>query len=117
MGSSLRAAFLLSQHPAINHAFLLREIRQMRALGFEIHTISIRAAIVRPKTSLPKSATNSYKPFTSSPSVWQLMKVCSYREWSKIELAYLGLDPTAFRPRPFRPVPAPKAESVILSIV
>lgn len=40
----VRAAFLLSQHPAINHALLLREIRQLRALGMDIETISISGA-------------------------------------------------------------------------
>ncbi len=44
MNPQIRAAFLLSQHPAINHALLLREIRQLRSLGMEIHTISIRPA-------------------------------------------------------------------------
>ncbi|HWC01078.1 MAG TPA: glycosyltransferase family 4 protein [Bryobacteraceae bacterium] len=225
MSSSLRAAFLLSQHPAINHAFLLREIRQMRALGFEIHTASIRAADRPAKDLTPEERDEQLQTFYVKPlglagilpyhlstiasrplayftglfyaislSRWnikkafsllmyfaeaivvgrwmqkknlvhlhaqysstvgllarrvfpielsisfhgpdefndpagfwlkekiaassfvraiscyargQLMKVCSYREWSKIELAYLGIDPTAFRPRPFRPAPAP----------
>lgn len=40
----MRAAFLLSHHPAINHALLLREIRELRALGIEIHTVSLRPA-------------------------------------------------------------------------
>lgn len=47
----LRAAFLVSQYPAINHSFLLREIRQLRTLGFDIHTVSI-AAPDRPSASL-----------------------------------------------------------------
>jgi colanic acid/amylovoran biosynthesis glycosyltransferase len=42
--STISLAFLLSQHPAINHALLLREIRQLRTLGMDIHTLSIRAA-------------------------------------------------------------------------
>ena len=45
-------AFLVSQHPAINHALLLREIRALRALGMEIHTVSIRDAD-RPAAELP----------------------------------------------------------------
>lgn len=35
-------AYLLSQYPAVNHAFMLREIRLLRRLGFEIHVTSIR---------------------------------------------------------------------------
>jgi glycosyltransferase involved in cell wall biosynthesis len=37
-----RLAYLLSQYPAVNHVFMLREIRSLRALGFEIHVASIR---------------------------------------------------------------------------
>ena len=37
-------AFLVSQHPAINHALLLREVRALRALNMDIHTVSIRDA-------------------------------------------------------------------------
>lgn len=35
-------AYLLSQYPAINHAFMLREVRQLRASGFTIRCASIR---------------------------------------------------------------------------
>lgn len=37
-------AYLVSQYPAVNHTFILREIRQLRALGFDIHVVSIAAA-------------------------------------------------------------------------
>ncbi len=39
-----RIAYLVSQYPAISHTFILREIRGLRELGFEIHVASIRAA-------------------------------------------------------------------------
>jgi len=35
-------AYLLSQYPAMNHAFMLREVRQLRASGFAIRCASIR---------------------------------------------------------------------------
>lgn len=35
-------AYLLSQYPAVNHVFMLREIRSLRQLGLQIHTASIR---------------------------------------------------------------------------
>src|SRR6202453_4063330 len=35
-------AYLLSQYPAINHPFMLREVRRLRELGFEIQVASIR---------------------------------------------------------------------------
>ncbi len=38
----MRLAYLVSQYPAINHTFILREIRALRAQGFELHVISIR---------------------------------------------------------------------------
>jgi colanic acid/amylovoran biosynthesis glycosyltransferase len=38
----IRIAYLLSQYPAVNHIFMLREVRLLRKLGFEIHVASIR---------------------------------------------------------------------------
>jgi len=35
-------AYLLSQYPAINHPFMLREVRRLRELGWRIETASIR---------------------------------------------------------------------------
>ncbi len=35
-------AYLLSEYPAINHAFMLREVRQLRASGFVVRCASIR---------------------------------------------------------------------------
>ncbi|HEX3892279.1 MAG TPA: glycosyltransferase family 4 protein [Terracidiphilus sp.] len=42
-GPSLRLGYLLSQYPAINHAFMLREVRQLRRLGMEVHVLSVSA--------------------------------------------------------------------------
>jgi colanic acid/amylovoran biosynthesis glycosyltransferase len=38
-----RIAYLISQYPAYNHTFILREVRQLRTLGWDIQTVSIRA--------------------------------------------------------------------------
>ena len=38
----IRIAYLLSQYPAVNHVFMLREVRLLRKQGFEIHVASIR---------------------------------------------------------------------------
>jgi colanic acid/amylovoran biosynthesis glycosyltransferase len=38
----MRIAYLVSRYPAINHTYILREIRMLRALGIEIHVVSIR---------------------------------------------------------------------------
>ena len=40
--SPVRLAYLLSQYPAVNHVFLLRELSLLRRSGFEIHAFSIR---------------------------------------------------------------------------
>jgi glycosyltransferase involved in cell wall biosynthesis len=39
----MRLAYLVSQYPAVNHTFILREIRALRELGIEVRVISIRA--------------------------------------------------------------------------
>ena len=36
--------YLVSQYPAVNHTFILREIRTLRRLGFDIRVVSIRTA-------------------------------------------------------------------------
>jgi len=38
----MRLVYLVSQYPTVTHTFLLREIRTLRDLGFEIHVIAIR---------------------------------------------------------------------------
>ena len=36
-----RLAYLVSRYPAISHTFILREVRQLRAQGFDIHVASV----------------------------------------------------------------------------
>ena len=38
----MKLAYLLSEYPTLGHTYLLREVRELRALGWEIQTISIR---------------------------------------------------------------------------
>jgi glycosyltransferase involved in cell wall biosynthesis len=38
----VRLAYLVSQYPAISHTFVLREIRRLRELGFDVRVASIR---------------------------------------------------------------------------
>jgi glycosyltransferase involved in cell wall biosynthesis len=42
VSSPVRLAYLLSQYPAINHVFMLREVRLLRQLGFEVLVSSLR---------------------------------------------------------------------------
>lgn len=44
MPENLRVAYLVSQYPAINHTFILREIVALRSLGLDIKVIAIRGA-------------------------------------------------------------------------
>jgi colanic acid/amylovoran biosynthesis glycosyltransferase len=41
--AQIRIAYLISQYPAVNHTFILREVRRLRALGLGIQAISIAA--------------------------------------------------------------------------
>jgi glycosyltransferase involved in cell wall biosynthesis len=38
----MKLAYLLSEYPTLGHTYLLREVRQLRDLGWEIQTISVR---------------------------------------------------------------------------
>jgi colanic acid/amylovoran biosynthesis glycosyltransferase len=42
MRSVRRIAYLVSEYPAVNHTYLLREIRELRDLGWEVQVASIR---------------------------------------------------------------------------
>jgi len=42
--SPLKLGYLVSQYPAVNHTYLLREVQGLRALGFDICVASIRPA-------------------------------------------------------------------------
>lgn len=49
----MKLAYLLSEYPTLGHTYLLREVRQLRAMGWDIQTISVRRPGTRP---LPLSA-------------------------------------------------------------
>lgn len=51
MSSSKRIAYLVSQYPAVNHTYILREILELRRLGWDIHVASIRPD-TRPSSQL-----------------------------------------------------------------
>jgi len=40
-GAAVRLGYLTSRYPAVSHTFILREIRQLREAGFEIHSASV----------------------------------------------------------------------------
>ena len=43
MSGLRRIAYLVSKYPAVNHTYILREIRELRSLGWEVHVASIRS--------------------------------------------------------------------------
>ena len=40
---AIRIAYLVSEYPGISHTFILREVRRLRALNFDIRVASINA--------------------------------------------------------------------------
>jgi len=218
MASGTPLAYLLSQYPAINHPFMLREVRRLRELGFDVRVASIRrpdrpldkltpverqeanstfyvkrssvGAVIRAQVATLLSRPGGYfrglvcglrsgvagllyfaeaivvghwmmrqglshvhihyasnvglivtRVFPVTMSVTfhgqaefadpagfrlpekirgslfcraislygrsQMLKVIDYREWPKIEVSFLGVDPSEFSPRPFRPALGP----------
>jgi len=89
-GGPLRIAYLVSQYPAISHTFILREIRALRALGWDIRVASIRAPD-RPFEQLSveeqaeQRATFYIKPRGPAPAL-----VANVRVLLRRPLAYAG---------------------------
>lgn len=50
----MRIGYLVSQYPAINHTFVLREIQALRDQGFEIAVVSVRAPDRPPESLAPE---------------------------------------------------------------
>ena len=44
----MKIAYLLSEYPTLGHTYLLREVRELRALGWQIQTISVRRPVLPP---------------------------------------------------------------------
>jgi glycosyltransferase involved in cell wall biosynthesis len=53
LNESIRIAYLVSQYPAINHMYILREVRRLRALGFGLKVISIESPDRPPEKLTP----------------------------------------------------------------
>lgn len=65
---SFRLAYLVSQYPAINHTFILREIRALRNQGFDIEVISIRAPDRPPDKLSPDEQDEAKRTWAVLPS-------------------------------------------------
>jgi glycosyltransferase involved in cell wall biosynthesis len=58
--SALNIGYLISQYPAVNHTFILREVQYLRRHGFELHTASIRDSD-RPLAALSSDEAEEYR--------------------------------------------------------
>ncbi len=66
----MKIAYLLSEYPTLGHTYLLREVRQLRALGWEIQTVSIRKPAERQSQLSPAEReewTSTWYVLGSSP--------------------------------------------------
>jgi glycosyltransferase involved in cell wall biosynthesis len=46
----MKIAYLLSEYPTLGHTYLLREVRELRVLGWDVQTVSIRRPGERPSS-------------------------------------------------------------------
>src|SRR5579862_4055428 len=58
--ANLPVGYLVSQYPAVNHTFILREIRILRKLGFDVRVVSIRQPD-RPVEALSPEEAEEYR--------------------------------------------------------
>ena len=66
----MKLAYLLSEYPTLGHTYLLREVRELRALGWEIQTVSIRKPDMRESELSPAEReewTSTWYVLASSP--------------------------------------------------
>ena len=85
----LRLGYLVSQYPAITHTFILREIRALRRLGFDITPISIRPADRNPEAMSAEEAEEFQRTFSILASGWSTIAAANLRTFLKRPFAYL----------------------------
>jgi colanic acid/amylovoran biosynthesis glycosyltransferase len=86
----MRLAYLVSQYLAINHTYILREIRELRATGFEIDVISVRSAD-RPLEKLsPEELEESRQTYTVLTAGFRAILTAHALTFLKRPLAYLS---------------------------
>ena len=54
MNGKVKLLYLIGQYPAINHGYLLAEVRHLRSLGFQLETVSVSLPD-RPKEALTQA--------------------------------------------------------------
>jgi colanic acid/amylovoran biosynthesis glycosyltransferase len=83
----MKLAYLLSEYPTLGHTYLLREVRQLRELGWDIQTISVRQPGKRPSPLSPAES-------EELGSTWYILGSGSF--------AYLKSHAVTFASRPAR---------------
>lgn len=87
----------MSQYPATNHTFILREIRTLRELGFDIEVVSIRPPD-RPVAALSRDeAEEAALTYSVLAQGWMRVLTINLGVLLKRPLAYLGALLYAFR--------------------
>ena len=63
----MKIAYLVSQYPTIGHSFIFREIRQLRALGLDLHVASIREPDRTPENLTPEEREEMERTYYVKP--------------------------------------------------
>ena len=67
----MKLAYLLSEYPTLGHTYLLREVRELRSVGWEIQTVSVRKPAVLESELSPAEReewASTWYILTSSPT-------------------------------------------------
>lgn len=70
---SRRLAYLISQYPRLTHGFMLQEVRELRALGWDIHTFSVSSPD-RPASDLSQDEQEEFQRtfYIKAQSFWSV---------------------------------------------
>ena len=104
MPDPVRLLYLIGQHPAINHGYLLAEIRYLRRLGFEVPVVSVSEPD-RPLKELTETereeVTRTYyvKSLPVSRAIWAHVQEALRRPWNYSRGLIFALQLTSGRPR------------------
>jgi colanic acid/amylovoran biosynthesis glycosyltransferase len=87
--SSLRLGYLISQYPAVNHTFILHEVRALRQLGFDVRVVSIRKSD-RPVGQLSADeAEEGSQTFSVLGAGWRYALVANARVLLRTPVSYI----------------------------
>ena len=86
----LKIGYLVSQYPAITHTFILREIRTLRRLGFDIRPVSIRKSDRKPEAFSADEMEEFRSTFCILGAGWRVVLAANLRTFLKRPLAYLS---------------------------